>query len=153
MSGPLQEIARHLSPSDIVLELVNLSESNPDGRNDFMVDVAAHMVLPLGTYVREREEFAPNSLKLTWDRDKTVLEVEQYNQSNRYEFATREIHERANKIAQDTAASDAHIIIVEQNGEREVDSVYNKLSDAKENKRAIEKHTDFTVHLKSLPMG
>jgi len=98
-SSPLRQLIEHITPEQTVLELLSLSDNNPDDRNDLMRDLAAYMVLPIGSYVRQHPQIKPAEIKLSWSGNKTVLKIEQFNQKEQHEFATEEIHERANEIA------------------------------------------------------
>ena len=106
MSSPLKQLIEHISPDQTIKELLQLSDNNPDTRNELMRDLAAYMVLPIGSYVRQHPQIEPAEIKLSWSSNKTVLQIEQFNQKEQHEFATQEIHERVNEIARKAKSND-----------------------------------------------
>ena len=150
--SPVKQLIEHISPDQTVLELLSLSDNNPDTRNELMRDLAAYMVLPIGSYVRQHPQIEPRKIMLSWESNTTTLEVEQFNQEERHEYATEEIHERANEIARAARRDKVFIVVGENNADRDIIEVYEKEKVAKRNKRAIEEDYGIPVRIEPRPL-
>lgn len=150
--NPLAEIVDEFTPKQTVLELLSLSDHNPDSRNEEVKDAAAYMLMPLGTYIRRDNGFSPATLTLEWDKDTTKLEFQQFNESCSFEWATSEIHERVNEIVEEAKPEKVYIVVGENNADRDVMEVYENRSVAEINKTEIEEDYGIPVRIEERPL-
>lgn len=98
-----EQLGRRLAGTttrEITEKLLKLSDHNPDTKESRMKDLAARMLMPVSTHVKDCEGFTPASVSVDWESDTTTLTVEQFNQVNEYEWSTTEIYGRMDKIAE-----------------------------------------------------
>ena len=98
MKSPIKKIAHKLSGTlqtreEQVQHITQQAKANPNTRNKATKRLAALMMLPVALHIRDREEFLPQSLTLTWSQDTTTIEIEQLNQTETFEYGTPEIHD------------------------------------------------------------
>lgn len=71
--------------------LTSYERYNEDSKNARMKEMTARMLIPHGIHAGAAPDYTPRSISLEMTPDKTVLEVEQFNQTQRFEYATDNI--------------------------------------------------------------
>jgi len=95
----LFEIIGDALPSDKVRELLQLSNNNPDSREDRAKDLAAYMLLPVGSYSHKYDDMQIGEIILKMDAEKVELRVKQMNSDITHEWARKDVFRRADEIA------------------------------------------------------
>ena len=103
MKSPIKKIAHKLNGlletrEEQVQHITHQAKANPNHRNKATKRLAALMMLPVALHIRDREEFLPQSLTLTWSQDTTTIKVEQLNQTETFEYGTPEIHDMMDEL-------------------------------------------------------
>jgi len=86
-------------PSDKVQELLQLSNNNPDSRENRAKDLAAYMLLPVGSYSTKYDDMQIGDITLKMDAEKVTLRVKQMNSDITHEWARKDVFRRADEIA------------------------------------------------------
>lgn len=144
---PIQKLFEKITPGETVRELANLTQSNPDNQQELMQDLAAHMLLPLGSFIQKHNQLEPGQLTIEWKADKTILELSQYNQTQTWKWPTPDIHNRIDQIVKQADPGTVYVAeIVEKYG-REIVRVYSDRDKALTEKKAVEKNSDAKLKL------
>lgn len=99
MAANLFDVIDDMLPSDTVKELLQLSNNNPDGREDRARDLAAYMLLPVSSYAQKYDDLKIGEITLKMDEETVKLRIKQMNSDIRHEWARRDVFERVNEIA------------------------------------------------------
>jgi len=80
--------------------LTSYDKYNEDSKNGRMKEMAARMLVPHGIHTGKNGAYTPESISLDMAPDKTKLEVEQFNQTQIFEWATAEIMQEMNRLTE-----------------------------------------------------
>lgn len=100
-AASILDVIDEMLPSDTVKELLRLSNNNPDGREDRAKDLAAYILLPVGSYSKKYQDLKIGELTLKMDDEKVKLRIKQMNSDIKHEWARTEVFDRADEIAEE----------------------------------------------------
>jgi len=78
--------------------LTSYDKYNEDSKNGRMKEMTARMLVPHGIHTGKNGAYTPESIELEMTPDKTTLKVEQFNQTQRFEWATEEVMSEMNRL-------------------------------------------------------